>query len=353
MTRKLQDRLALASYKTQHGLDKLSFTMVEAQFNSNVNTQRRAGSSVVSSGSSSSSTSSDMIPYSRAFQSSPITAPVFSDDVYPEDHQLGSRKKARFQAHYTAPTPTSSVPRSRNSRNVSQSSPVRTRRSRAGMHPASSPLDTRFSSDFRTAHGPNLSFVSTSSTISESPTFGHSSENEAPMLPTAFHGSPPRTPPPTRSRGARIQRDGTCNGDKGAADALMQLMTSPSPARGQKSASKMFPPSTPPSKNVDLPSSMLNTPGGGNQGNFTGFTTPGQQQFNFSDFVNVTPSPAQGAFNRTPGPARTPLAARDARRRLNFDSLQPPAGSPSSSRIGGGGGSNGMVMELGGELNAQ
>ena len=91
---------------------------------------------------------------------------------------------------------------------------------------------------------------------------------------------------------------------------------------------------------------MMSTPGVG------GFNTPGQQ-FNFADFVNVTPSPAQGAFlgSRTPGLPKTPLAAIEARRRLNFDSLVPPAGSPNLSNIGRGSTKeNGLGMELGGEL---
>ena len=79
-----------------------------------------------------------------------------------------------------------------------------------------------------------------------------------------------------------------------------------------------------------------------------GFNTPGQQ-FNFADFVNVTPSPAQGAFgSRTPGLAKTPLAAKEARRRLNFDPLVPPGGSPNMG--GTGRKDTGLGMELGGEL---
>lgn len=87
-----------------------------------------------------------------------------------------------------------------------------------------------------------------------------------------------------------------------------------------------------------------------------GFNTPGQN-FNFADFVNVTPSPAQGAFggSRTPGLApKTPLAAREARRRLNFDNLVPPSpgggGSSNMSNVGRGSASTGLGMELGGEL---
>lgn len=84
-----------------------------------------------------------------------------------------------------------------------------------------------------------------------------------------------------------------------------------------------------------------------------GFNTPGQQQFNFADFVNITPSPAQGAFgSRTPGPAKTPLAAKEARRRINFESLAPPGGSPNIGTAvrGSVGKEAGLGMELGGEL---
>lgn len=83
-----------------------------------------------------------------------------------------------------------------------------------------------------------------------------------------------------------------------------------------------------------------------------GFNTPGQQ-FNFADFVNITPSPAQGAFgSRTPGPPKTPLAAKEARRRLNFDSLAPPGGSPTIGTVARNstGKEAGLGMELGGEL---
>ena len=84
----------------------------------------------------------------------------------------------------------------------------------------------------------------------------------------------------------------------------------------------------------------------------TGLNTPGQQ-FNFADFVNITPSPAQGAFgNRTPGPNKTPSTTRDARRRLNFDALIPPGGSPTLSNVGRGSTKEGLGMELGGELTS-
>jgi hypothetical protein len=55
---------------------------------------------------------------------------------------------------------------------------------------------------------------------------------------------------------------------------------------------------------------------------------------------------------RTPVAAKTPLAAREARRRLNFDSLLPPTGE--SPRLGvdrsGVVKVEGLGMDLGGEL---
>jgi hypothetical protein len=96
---------------------------------------------------------------------------------------------------------------------------------------------------------------------------------------------------------------------------------------------------------------MMSTPGGGNAG-FLGFgtATPGTA-FNFSDYLNVTPSPAQAAW-RTPAAGKTPLTVRDAtRRRLNFDNLMAPSAGGDSPRIGHGDSKlSGLGMELGGEL---
>ncbi|KAJ5904692.1 uncharacterized protein N7473_001608 [Penicillium subrubescens] len=74
--------------------------------------------------------------------------------------------------------------------------------------------------------------------------------------------------------------------------------------------------------------------------------TPGRV-FNFADFVNVTPSPAQPAWGgRTPGnPGRTPLSTKDTHKRLNFDALVPP--STSSPRLRAK--ETGLALQLGGE----
>lgn len=59
-------------------------------------------------------------------------------------------------------------------------------------------------------------------------------------------------------------------------------------------------------------------------------------------------SAAQGAFgNRTPGLPKTPLAAREARRRLNLDSLGATLSTPGRDATAK---DTGLGMELGGEL---
>ena len=353
MARRLQDRLALASYKTKHGMDTMSFSLVEAHIDNHLK-HKRLGSSVISSSDSSSSTSSDNPYLSRGFNSSPISAPVFSDDIYDPNDHAGSRKRARFHTAFPDSINTaSSKPR----RSYSMAPPTLedTHQSWRSMHSLvdSSPLQNRIHPDFRTANGPNISFVSESSTIPNSPPFGGSDDDELELPAHSFHrnistlqSSLPRTPPPTRSRGAR-NRKGNATGEEGAADLLLYLATSPSPAKPSTKA-RNPPPCTPPSNHAVLPSSMMATPGGTNI--FTGFSTPGQQ-FNFADFVNITPSPAQGAFgSHTPIVPKTPLAAKEARRRLNFDNLVPPSASPVLSNVGRGSVNTGLGMELGGEL---
>jgi len=172
-------------------------------------------------------------------------------------------------------------------------------------------------------------------TIQSSPGYRYASKQDRDSIEFqhAFHSSPPRTPP------RRMTKLGTSNkqaGDHGA-DLLIYLATSPSPA-GVMSKTKLTTPTTPPSHSSALPSSVMNTPGAPK--------TP-QTGFNFADFVNITPSPAQAAWGSV-GPGRgTPIA--NARKRLNFDQLHPPTGSPSVS-AGNNRLSAGLGMELGGEL---
>ena len=345
MARKLQDRLALASYKTQHGQEGLTFKDVEARLETTIKRKRNSSSMDTSSNSS---TSSGHHLFSTGIVSSPVRPHMFSEDVgnfksaishksdmFPSsmlEDGRGSSKKAR--PHSMAP-PLFEASRGSWKSNYNL--------------PESSPVYHHQTGHYQADNGMSQSFVSDAATIPDSPPFGHISTDERDKLPiTSFHidssnfsSSPPRTPPPTRHRTHKSFGGG---GEEGA-DLLLYLATSPSPANpGVRT--RIAAPSTPPSNSHALPSSMLSTPG------MAGFNTPGQP-FNFADFCNVTPSPAQGAFgSRTPALAKTPLAAKEARRRLNFDSLAPPGGSPNLSNIGRGPTTkeSGLGMELGGEL---
>ena len=172
---------------------------------------------------------------------------------------------------------------------------------------------------------------------------------QRPASSSMISSSPPRTPPPNRTL-----RNGTSK--QTGADLLLYLANSPSrsPSASNAPMTQVLqqPPSTPPSQNANLPSSVMNTPGV-NISLFNGaLSTPGTG-FNFADFVNVTPSPAQLPWGgRTPGMSRTPAAARAARRGLNFDALVPPTGnSPLMQRKTTT--SQGLALELGEELMPQ
>ena len=356
MARKLQDRLALANYKTKLGMGTMSFNVVEAHVDSRLR-RKRQDSSVISSSDSSSSTGSEHQDFPGMLSSSPLTGPIFSDNIFGSDDFGGSRKRARFHPAFHEPTSKPISHKSKRAASMAAPSYNEGRHSWKSHYnlAESSPLQQRLHPDFRTANGPNVSFVSGASTIPNSPPFGPSSDDDRELPVHSFqfhsssiHGSPPRTPPPTRPRGSR-HRKSHAAGEEGA-DLLLLLANSPSPAN-PKARAHAFPPSTPPPNHAALPSSMMATPGGTNI--FGGFSTPGQN-FNFADYVNITPSPAQGMFgNHTPGLMRTPLAAKEARRKLNFDTLIPPSGSPIVSNVGRGSANTGLGMELGGELDGE
>jgi hypothetical protein len=163
----------------------------------------------------------------------------------------------------------------------------------------------------------------------------HSLQN---ISPSMISSSPPRTPPP---KYARLLRNNKILDKEDGADLLLYLANSPTPAKtGGRSRDLL--PSTPPSQHAVLPS-LTSTPGIGVFGNLG---TP-NQQFNFADFVNVTPSPAQRPWGgRTPGLSKTPVAVKDARKRLNFDNIVPPSmGSPKNPGMG-----SGLALQLGDEL---
>ena len=278
--------------------------------------------------------------FSRSRCETPFTSPPLQASTYSKELPRSARNKhaVTFNSHVMQPMLSASRKRLRSDSTSERPAKVpRVSWKSSYQLPESSPGLNRHTT--RRRHVPFMS----EAPIPElsSPTYhGPSDEENDPDLPlhsfqnvgSMVGSSPPRTPPPKHSRLSRTDRP--LEHEDGA-DLLLYLANSPTPARvAVGSLNQAFPPSTPPSQHAVL---TALTPSLG---------TPGQQ-FNFADFVNVTPSPAQPAWGgRTPGnPSRTPLATKDARKRLNFDTLVPPGASP---RIRGREG--GLALQLGGEL---
>jgi hypothetical protein len=376
MTRTLQNRLALANVKIKNGWESLSLDAIEPVVDVELK-RKRPGSS--------NDTVSDASSISERFyrpgvlDSSPLAAPIFSDDV----HRSGTRsvssgsqyKRPRYDHsrydHSRYDHPHTRYPASSNhTRNkVRSANSASASWKNSYRLPESSPVNHRMHARFGRTHIPSLSFVSETSTIPDDPRSPILSEDDDEDLPISsfqlnksWRSSPPRaprTPPPDVARSARLRQRGFTaagaaregrNGDDDAT-LLMYLATSPTPVRIGTARHGMPAPSTPPSRTTPLPSSMMSTPGGGPSYAGCGVaTTP--NNLNFAEFLNMTPSPAQAQFgsswNRTPVTAtKTSSAAREARRRINFDSFPPPTGE--GSRIGKIEGL-GLGMDLGGEL---
>lgn len=308
--------------------------------------------------------------------SSPLKGPAIFSDAFGSSSSSSGHRKRTYQTHFQHPNSNSS------SRKRFRTSPTAGRSFSTG-HTAwkdqhqlaqSSPIKPRKSAHFTTSGGPNVSFFRGTSNIAQaqSQNFAAVSDDEDDLLPMhsfkmpsmEIRSSPPRTPPPIRGRasmgGRRSASAATkTNGHNGkpteeGADLLLYLATSPSPAnnpaRNRQVHNHMNPPSTPPPRNLALPSSMMTTPGGG--GGLLGGIgpyTPGQN-FDFADFVNITPSPAQNAWSRTPG-GRTPATV--ARKRLTFEGF-PPSPVQGLDRNGNGNGvvkHAGLGMQLGGPIS--
>ncbi|KAJ5683741.1 uncharacterized protein N7477_000086 [Penicillium maclennaniae] len=312
----LQDRLGLAKLKYQHGrLHGLN--------------QQDGKFGLLDSDKPSDSSSN----FSRSRCETPFTSPPLRAATYSKELPRSSRNKHAVTFNSRVMQPMLSASRKRLRSDSASGRPAKAARvswKSSYQLPESSP---GLNKHLTARH--NMPFMS-EATIPElsSPVYhGPSDEENDPDLPlhsfqnmgSMVGSSPPRTPPPKHSRLSRTDRPSQ---HEDGADLLLYLANSPTPARvARGSQVHGFPPSTPPSQHAVLPSMTPN------------------QNFNFADFVNVTPSPAQQAWGgRTPGPSRTPLAAKDARKRLNFDSLVPPtsAASPRKER--------GLALQLGGEL---
>ncbi|KAJ5674120.1 hypothetical protein N7462_009559 [Penicillium macrosclerotiorum] len=281
----LQDRLGLAKLKYQHG-------------------RLHGLNSIQDSSDKPSDSSSD---FSRSRCETPFTSPPLRAATYSKELPRSARNKhaVTFNSHVMQPMLSASRKRMRSDSATERPAKVpRVSWKSSYQLPASSPGLNRHLPG-RQSHLPFMSEAPIPE-LSSPPYHGPSDEEPDPDLPlhsfqnmsSMVGSSPPRTPPPNKG----LSR---------------------------------FPPSTPPSQHAMLPTMTPN------------LGTPGQQ-FNFADFVNVTPSPAQpGWSGRTPGnPSRTPLSTKDARKRLNFDALVPP--STSSPRIRNK--ESGLALQLGGEL---
>jgi hypothetical protein len=343
MTRVLQNRLALANVKVKHGWENLSLDSIEPKVEEQLKRKRPGSSSDVLSDSSSSK--SDRFFNHRNIDSSPLTAPLFSDDVVNSGSTNGISKRMRYQQQVTRPVSSS------HNRTKVRTARTKSASWKSSYHlPQSSPSYHNRRSSYSNNGVPAISFASETSTIPNDDPSQLDSESDDNDLPTLsfqinapIQSSPPhipRTPSPDYAKSARVRSkpfDAAARQNEGA-DLLMYLAASPSPAKPRHA------PSTPPPKSTPLPSSMMHTPGGTGAA-FLGLNTPGTSSFNFADYLNVTPSPAQIGW-KTPGApamARTPLAAKEARRRLNFDSsLVPPSPGHTEGK--------GLGMDLGGEL---
>ncbi|KAI0012350.1 hypothetical protein F4779DRAFT_61373 [Xylariaceae sp. FL0662B] len=334
IARRLQGRLALAQFKAKHGWEDLTLDTLEPKVEEEIRRRRMHDGDVLSDSSSSTSE----LPYpTRALMSSPLKAgPLFSDAIGSSNGSTGHRKRtytASFDMPMSSPTKRfRTSPTAHKSLNASNNNSWRGQRQLI----QSSPIKPRRQQHFTTSNGPDVSFFQGSRRPSvdlASPNFAAPSDEDDDLLPAhSFQvnhtrSSPPRTPPMrNRSINRRNKEKDASNEHKSGeqdADLLLYLAASPSPAV-PSNKTRMEPPSTPPPrKDMALPSSMMTTPGGGNL--FP--TTPGQP-FDFSDFVNITPSPAQKPW-KTPlslSTARTPTARTPrsvTRRRLTFDDPLP------------------------------
>ncbi|PWY92433.1 hypothetical protein BO70DRAFT_281662 [Aspergillus heteromorphus CBS 117.55] len=308
----LQDRLGLAKVKYQNGrLHALE--------------PNHTGGIQVALGSDRPSDSSSEISHSRS--ETPLTPPPLPNSSYSKELPRSSRNRhaATFDSKVMQPMLSASRKRLR-SDSITDRTVKAPRVSWKSSYqlPESSP---GFNRQHTNRHLP-LPFMAEIPEYSSPAYPPHSEDDNDPDLPVhSFQhvssmtgSSPPRTPPPKH---ARLSRNDRNLRHENGADLLLYLANSPTPAKvTTKPPARDFPPSTPPSQHAALPS-LTPTPGGG--GVFPNFGTP-NQQFNFADFVNVTPSPAQPAWGgRTPGgPSRTPLANKE-RKRSNLDGLLPPS----------------------------
>ncbi|CAN8104765.1 unnamed protein product [Discula destructiva] len=308
MARRLQSHLALAQFKAKRGWENLSLDVIEPkyekelrQYKAELRRKRLADGEILSDSSSSASD----LPYpTRGLMSSPLKAALFSDAIGSSNGSTGHRKRT-YAASFDQDLGLYSSPakRYRQSPTAHKSfgGHVSWADSRHNQLAQSSPLKPG-KEHFKTSTGPDLSFFPSSTRLDRSlntPNFAAPDEDEDDdLLPThsfavnISRSSPPSTPPPMGSR--RLPRNnaaktsGTFESRDEGAQLLLYMKSSPTPA-AMPSRGQMEPPSTPPPKHFGFTPTAMATP---NLDNPMFPHTPGQA-FNFADYLNMTPSPAQ------------------------------------------------------------
>jgi hypothetical protein len=338
MARTLQDRLALANVKVKHGWQHRSLVTIEPEIERELK-RKRVESNIDMFSDTSSVASTGHCFSTGAPASSPLTAPLFSDDIT----RSGSSARDTYNKRFRNDIPVLEPPGSSHSTH-SQGGRGRTSKRKTTSWkskyelPQSSPTHYRSRTRPTLANDRHGSFISEQSTALHSPSASEDDDQDlplpafrAPALPRNlssvatphFQSSPPRTPSPSRSPHLRTQE--SIDAGKEGADLLLYLAASPSPA---VPVTKLAYPSTPDPPSNPLPSSHMTTPGLNVWDKFQPIT-PGTAGFNFSEFCNISPSPAQQAWRRTPAGAAaygmTPRVQLESRRRLDFEGEVPVA----------------------------
>lgn len=335
MARCLQSRLALAHFKAKRGWQDLSLDIIEPKYEEELRQhkaalrrKRLADGEILSDSSSSASD----LPYpTRALMSSPLKGPLFSDAIGSSNGSTGHRKRTYIASFDDFDGGLLSSPAKRYrlspTAHKSFSGHVSWSDNHHNLLTQSSPIKPRRQQHFKTSTGPDLSFFPTSARLSRSITslnFNAPDDDDDDLLPahsfqlSAARSSPPSTPPNRNRRLApKHANDKTAGNfesrDEGA-ELLLFMKSSPTPA-ALPPRSQMEPPSTPPPKHLGFTPQAMATP---NLNNPLFPHTPGQA-FDFADYLNMTPSPAQKTW-KTPipmGSAKTPRSV--ARRHLAFD----------------------------------
>ena len=334
MARNLQNRLALAQFKTKHGWEDLTLDKIEPKVEEKRRKQALEGNDGMSD---SSSSTSDLPPYPyRVLMSSPLKAPapLFSDAVKGPSSTSGSagHRKRTYHARDSYGAANILTSPTKRSRTTPMARPFAAPRKGYGATSIKK-FKSRHKDGFPPSTMPPSSFFTQSQPNFNAPL--SDSEDDDTLLPAhSFNpsqitrSSPPRTPPGT----SRTEPPSRATNSEEGADLLLYLAASPSPVPKRQGGLKvgntgtttlMEPPSTPPSRVVRnrqdadgtpaLPSSMM-TPG-------TLFpTTPGPA-FDLADFVNITPSPAQKPWKTPLTTSTTPRVGAARGKRLTFDDV--------------------------------